>query len=92
MEELNELWEIGVHVRNAVTFNDQIEFNMRAMLMWTIHDLPSYGTIVGLVTKGYRGCPICSTHIIIHRSKTMLFAMKSHDHHVMLQQILLVGV
>jgi hypothetical protein len=64
MEGLKELWKIGVHVWDVATFNSQTKFNMEAMLMWTIHDLPSYGIVVGLVTKGYQGCPICSTYII----------------------------
>jgi hypothetical protein len=72
VEELKELWETRVHVQDAITFNDQTKFNMWAMLMWTIHDLPTYGIIAGLVTKGYWGCPICSTHTISHhRLKAM---------------------
>jgi hypothetical protein len=39
--------------------------------MWTIHDLLAYGTIAGLVTKGYQGCPICSTHTISRKPKVM---------------------
>ncbi len=71
VEELRKLWETTVHAQHAATFNEQMEFNMQTMLMWTIHDFPTYGMIVGFVTKGYRGCPICSTHTISCRSKAI---------------------
>ena len=35
------------------------EFILRAMLIWTIHDFPSYGTLSGCNVHGYLGCPIC---------------------------------
>jgi hypothetical protein len=47
MEELKLLRGVGVHVRNAIAFYGQTYFNMHAILMWTMHDLPAYGTIVG---------------------------------------------
>jgi hypothetical protein len=45
MEDLKLLWEVGVHVRDVATFNGQTQFNMCVILMWTMHDLPAYGTI-----------------------------------------------
>ncbi|KAL0284043.1 UNVERIFIED_CONTAM: hypothetical protein Sangu_2849700 [Sesamum angustifolium] len=34
-------------------------FNMRAALMWTVNDLPTYGMVFGWSTAGIMGCPIC---------------------------------
>jgi hypothetical protein len=52
VEELKLLWEVGVPTWVVVIFNGQTQFNMCAMLMWTMHDLPTYSIIVGCVTKG----------------------------------------
>jgi len=41
---------------------------MRIILMWTMHDLPIYGIVVGLVIKDYRGCPCCGTNTMSRRS------------------------
>ena len=41
-------------------YRETREFNMKAMLLWTIHDIPAYGIVAGYVTKGYKGCPICA--------------------------------
>jgi hypothetical protein len=53
MEELKLLWEVGVHVQDVVAFNRQTHFNLHAILMWTMHDLPTYGIVAGCATKGY---------------------------------------
>ena len=34
-------------------------FNMKAILMWIIHEFPAYGNMVGCTTKGFCACPIC---------------------------------
>jgi hypothetical protein len=65
VEELKKLWKIGVHVWNAATFNGEAKFNMQAILLWTIHDLQTYGTIVKAYHKGILGMPhMFSTHNI----------------------------
>jgi hypothetical protein len=33
VEELKELWEIGVHVRDVATFNGEAKFNMQVVLL-----------------------------------------------------------
>jgi hypothetical protein len=43
-------------------------FNMRAVLMWCLHDFPAYGLISGLTTRGFKGCPVCGPHTISRRS------------------------
>jgi hypothetical protein len=51
------LWDIGVLVRDATTFNGETNFNMLAIFMWTMHDLPVYGIVastkVTSTTKKY---------------------------------------
>ncbi|XP_019256426.1 PREDICTED: uncharacterized protein LOC109234832 [Nicotiana attenuata] len=56
IEELNELWDIGVETYDASTKDI---FQMRAALMWTINDFPAYGTLSGWCTYGRFACPSC---------------------------------
>ncbi|XP_026431040.1 uncharacterized protein LOC113328166 isoform X2 [Papaver somniferum] len=56
IEELNELWSLGVVTYDAHTKTD---FTMRAMLLWCIHDFPAYAHVSGLRTSGKYGCPEC---------------------------------
>jgi hypothetical protein len=61
IEELKELWEVGVETYDV---SSKENFQMRAALLWTIHDLPGYGDVSGWSTKGALACPFCnySTH------------------------------
>ncbi|XP_058185780.1 uncharacterized protein LOC131303006 [Rhododendron vialii] len=61
IEDLKILWTIGVSIYDRLTNST---FNLRAILMWTMHDFPAYGNIAGCVTKGKFACPICgeNTH------------------------------
>ncbi|CAL2266265.1 unnamed protein product [Prunus armeniaca] len=34
-------------------------FTLRAILLWTINDFPTYGNLFGCTTKWYYACPIC---------------------------------
>ncbi|XP_010670313.3 uncharacterized protein LOC104887394 [Beta vulgaris subsp. vulgaris] len=56
IEELKELWEVGVETFDAYTKQN---FNMRAMLLWIINDFPAYGDLSGWCTKGKFACPSC---------------------------------
>ncbi|KAL0303178.1 UNVERIFIED_CONTAM: hypothetical protein Sradi_6185900 [Sesamum radiatum] len=49
IEELLQLWHVGVRTYNHATDN---EFIMRAALMWTVNDLPAYGIAFGWSTAG----------------------------------------
>ncbi len=35
------------------------------MRMWNIHNFPTYGLLVGYVTKGHIGCPMWSQYKIL---------------------------
>jgi hypothetical protein len=52
VEELKELWQSGAHVRDANNKHEEHHSMLRAILLWTIHDLPMYKAISWLATKG----------------------------------------
>jgi hypothetical protein len=80
VEELKMLWDVGVNVRDINQFNGMGQFNMKAILMWTMHDLPAYGIIVGLVTKGYWGCPCYGENTMSRRSHVLHKNMYCSQH------------
>lgn len=56
VDELLDLWMNG-----AVTYNRFLKqnFNMKAAVVWTIHDIPAYGLVSCWSTHGKLACPIC---------------------------------
>ena len=54
--ELQLLWEHGV---SAYDVSQKENFQMRAVLMWTISDFPAYGMLSGWTTHGRLSCPYC---------------------------------
>ena len=54
---VDELWEEGVNTYDA--YNKE-HFQMRATLLWTIHDYPGFGNVSGWRTKGYHSCHTCN--------------------------------
>ncbi len=66
LEELQLLWHNGVEVRDATNYNGNSHFMLKAILMWCIHDFPTYGIMAGCVTKGYHACPICGPATLYH--------------------------
>ena len=72
VDELQQLWSRrGVLTRDARATMGMAHFNMRAVLMWTLHDFPAYGLLSGLTTKGFKGCPVCGPHTVSRRSKIL---------------------
>ncbi|XP_056688120.1 uncharacterized protein [Spinacia oleracea] len=55
VHELKLLWG-GVQAFDSF---DEVKFNLRAALPWTINDFLGYAMLSGLSTKGYNACPIC---------------------------------
>jgi hypothetical protein len=51
--------------------NDQL-FNLRAMVIWTIHDYLGYGLLSGCAYQGYKACPLCGLDITSRYSKPFL--------------------
>ncbi|KAL0007409.1 hypothetical protein SO802_008911 [Lithocarpus litseifolius] len=58
IEELRELWDVGVEAYDASSKN---RFQLRAALMWTINDFPAYSDLSGWSTKGMFACPSCAS-------------------------------
>ena len=72
VDELQQLWSRAwVITRDARAYNGVSHFNMRVVLLWTLHDFPAYGLISGLTTKGFKACPVCGPHTISRRSKLL---------------------
>ena len=57
VDELNELWEEGVETNDAYS---KEPFQMRATLLWTIHDYPGFGNMARWRKKGYHSCYTCN--------------------------------
>ncbi|XP_019083890.1 PREDICTED: uncharacterized protein LOC109125847 [Camelina sativa] len=56
IEELQELWVYGVQAFDVSTKQN---FNLKAVLMWTISDFPALGMLSGWTTHGRLSCPYC---------------------------------
>ena len=58
VEELQQLWRgvLAYDISKEVGFRS---FKLRAILLWTIHDFPGYGTVAGVAHQGYVACPVC---------------------------------
>ena len=80
VEELQRLWE-GVIAEDGSLLEEAHESvedkhntnpnYKEAILMWSIHDFPAYGLLVGQVTKGYMGCPPYGPHVATRNSKSL---------------------
>ena len=87
VDELQQLWSCeGVLTRDARAHMGMPLFNLRAVLMWTLHDFPAYGLISGLTTKGFKGCPVCGPHTISRRSKILRKNVYCNSHRRFLQE------
>ena len=56
VDDLKLLWDKGVPMYDAFT---STEFNLRAILLFTINGFPAYGNLSGFKTHGEQGCLIC---------------------------------
>ena len=56
VDELLELWA-GVPAYDVNGREGSKAFRLRALLLWTIHDFPGYGTVGGFSHQGYAACP-----------------------------------
>jgi len=56
IDELKVLWEEGVKAWDA---KERKDFDLHAILLWTINDFPAYEMLSGWSTKGKFACPYC---------------------------------
>jgi hypothetical protein len=59
IDELNKLWSKGVPTYDI---SKKQNFQLRAVLLWTINDFPTYGILSGWSTVGKLACPYCMEH------------------------------
>ena len=57
MDELKELWNEGVVVRNAAT---KTSFRMQAVLLMIVNDFPVRSSLFGWSGQEYLACPSCN--------------------------------
>ncbi|GJQ99368.1 putative transposon, En/Spm-like protein [Tanacetum coccineum] len=63
VDDLHTLFETGVDTYDASTKEN---FNLRAVVLWTINDYPTLGTLCGCPYSGFNGCVVCGkdTHCV----------------------------
>jgi len=66
IEELRELWEIGVPTYDAASGQF---FQLHAVLLWTINDFPALGNLSGWNVYGKFACPSCNMSTCFIRLK-----------------------
>ncbi|KAL6276912.1 hypothetical protein ACE6H2_020513 [Prunus campanulata] len=64
IDDLKSLWD---GIRGVYDAHIGEYFTLRAALLWTINDFPTYGNLSGCVVKGYKACPICGDDTPSHR-------------------------
>ncbi|XP_038987986.1 uncharacterized protein LOC120112507 [Phoenix dactylifera] len=74
IDELKILWEVGVTTYDIFRKEN---FQMKAVLLWTINDFPAYDMLSGWSTHGKLACPYClensKTFTLQHGWKTSFF-------------------
>ncbi|GJR59299.1 hypothetical protein Tco_1501461 [Tanacetum coccineum] len=63
VDDLHTLFETGVDTYDASTKEN---FNLRAVVLWTINDYPALSTLCGCPYSGFQGCVVCGkdTHCV----------------------------
>nr|GEV39531.1 hypothetical protein [Tanacetum cinerariifolium] len=56
LDDLHTLFETGVDTYDVSTKDN---FNLRAIVLWTINDYPALGTLCGCPYSGIKGCVVC---------------------------------
>ncbi|XP_058087532.1 uncharacterized protein LOC131234619 [Magnolia sinica] len=59
-------------LNGVTTYDSHLKtiFNLKAILMWGIHDFPAYGSLSGCVTHAQYACPVCAEGTIAERLKS----------------------
>lgn len=53
---------------DAFAIEERRKFKLRALLLWCVHDFPTYALASGQVTKGFRDCLECGPIVTTRRS------------------------
>ena len=86
IEDLKTIWEEGVEVFDGY---HQQNFNLRAILLWTINDFSAYENLSSYSVKGHNACLVCEEDTfsiqLKHERKTVYlgnwsFLPKSHHY------------
>jgi hypothetical protein len=83
IDELAQLWFF-----EALTYDisRKKNFLMRAALMWTINDFPTYGMLSGWSTHGKLACPYCMENnkalTLTNRGKAFFFTVTVVSCHI----------
>ncbi|XP_056843210.1 uncharacterized protein LOC130495735 [Raphanus sativus] len=56
IDDLKDLWAEGIEVYDSFAKEN---FNLRALLLWSISDYPALGTLSGCKVKGKQACNVC---------------------------------
>jgi hypothetical protein len=89
MEDMTKLWNEGVRIWDEYCHE---YFNLRAIILVTIHDSPGGATLSGQKTKGKNGCVVCvdgTASMYLKSSKKLVFMghrrflMKQHKYRKM---------
>ncbi|GKB70495.1 putative transposon, En/Spm-like protein [Tanacetum coccineum] len=59
VDDLHTFFETGVDTYDASTKEN---FNLRVVVLWTINDYPTLGTLCGCPYSGFIGCVVCGKH------------------------------
>ncbi|GJZ49321.1 reverse transcriptase domain-containing protein [Tanacetum coccineum] len=73
VDDLHTLFEIGVDTYDVSTKDN---FNLHVVVLWTINDYPTLGTLCGCPYSGFKGCVVCGKDINCVR----LFALSKQSY------------
>jgi hypothetical protein len=67
---LVELWKTIEEIQ-ILRDGGSIQFTLRAILLFMIHDIHAYGTLTSLNVHGYHGCPSCIFNCFMRNSSSL---------------------
>lgn len=67
LKEMQELWTSGFMCQDIARWRKALRFNIGSLLLWCVHDFPTYILIAGTTNKGYG--TTTSIDIFVHLKK-----------------------
>jgi len=80
IDKLQKLWK-GVVAYDVLRDEGHMHFTLQTILMWTIHEYPTYGLVFGCVHQGYKACVSCGPNVTFHRSLKLGKVVYEGFHH-----------